>query len=216
MAVRLLIADDHVLFRQGLRSLLALQPDVEVVGEVERAADLEPALDATQCDVLLLDLQMDRWMGGDVEALARRTRVIVLTASERIEDALAALRKGARAIVQKRFAVETLMEAIECVMAGQVWMPPSLQTELAAQLGGPPENRLTARESEIASYVAEGLRNAEIAQRLSISESTVKTHLNNIFQKLHLRDRVELALHTLRVGPSPHGRHDGIRHTKGS
>ena len=202
MPIRLLIADDHALFRQGLKSLLLLQPDIELVGEVERAADLEPALNQTAVDVLLLDLQMDRWMGNDIEALAQRVSVVVLTASERIEDALAAIRRGARAIVQKRFAVETLMEAVRSAASGLAWMPPLLQTELAAQMGNASDQRLTAREHEIARYVAEGLRNAEIAQRLAISESTVKTHLNNIFQKLHLRDRVELALHALRVGPA--------------
>jgi DNA-binding NarL/FixJ family response regulator len=202
MPIRLLIADDHALFRQGLKSLLMLQPDIELVGEVERAADLEPALNRAAVDVLLLDLQMDRWMGNDIEALAQRVSVVVLTASERIEDALAAMRRGARAIVQKRFAVETLMEAVRSAANGLAWMPPLLQTELAAQMGGASDQRLTAREHEIARYVAEGLRNAEIAQRLAISESTVKTHLNNIFQKLHLRDRVELALHALRVGPA--------------
>ena len=203
MPIRLLIADDHALFRQGLKSLLMLQPDIELVGEVERAADLEPALNHSAVDVLLLDLQMDRWMGNDIEALAQRVSVVVLTASERIEDALAAIRRGARAIVQKRFAVETLMEAVRSAANGLAWMPPLLQTELAAQMGSASGQRLTAREHEIARYVAEGLRNAEIAQRLAISESTVKTHLNNIFQKLHLRDRVELALHALRVGPAP-------------
>ena len=202
MPIRLLIADDHALFRQGLKSLLMLQPDVELVGEVERAADLEPALNRAAVDVLLLDLQMDRWMGNDIEALAQRVSVVVLTASERIEDALAAIRRGARAIVQKRFAVETLMEAVRSAASGLAWLPPLLQTELAAQMGNASDQRLTAREHEIARYVAEGLRNAEIAQRLAISESTVKTHLNNIFQKLHLRDRVELALHALRVGPA--------------
>jgi DNA-binding NarL/FixJ family response regulator len=202
MPIRLLIADDHALFRQGLKSLLMLQPDIELVGEVERAADLEPALNQAAVDVLLLDLQMDRWMGNDIEALAQRVSVVVLTASERIEDALAAIRKGARAIVQKRFAVETLMEAVRSATNGLAWLPPLLQTELAAQMGSAADQRLTAREHEIARYVAEGLRNAEIAQRLAISESTVKTHLNNIFQKLHLRDRVELALHALRVGPA--------------
>jgi DNA-binding NarL/FixJ family response regulator len=202
MPIRLLIADDHALFRQGLKSLLMLQADIELVGEVERAADLEPALNHSAVDVLLLDLQMDRWMGNDIEALAQRVSVVVLTASERIEDALAAIRKGARAIVQKRFAVETLMEAVRSAANGLAWLPPLLQTELAAQLGSTSDQRLTAREHEIARYVAEGLRNAEIAQRLAISESTVKTHLNNIFQKLHLRDRVELALHALRVGPA--------------
>ena len=180
-----------------------LQSDVEIIGEVERAEEIEPMLDRTACDVLLLDLQMDRWTGNDVESLARRTKVLVLTASERIDDAIAAMRNGARAIVQKRFAIETLMEAIRSAANGMVWMPPSLQTELAAQMGAASEQRLTSREGEIARFVAEGLRNAEIARRLAISESTVKTHLNNIFQKLHLRDRVELALHALRVGLSP-------------
>src|SRR6516165_3681978 len=210
MPIRLLIADDHALFRQGLKSLLLLQPDIELVGEVERAADLEPALNQTAVDVLLLDLQMDRWMGNDIEALAQRVSVVVLTASERIEDALAAIRRGARAIVQKRFAVETLMEAVRSTASGLAWMPPLLQTELAAQMGNASDQRLTAREHEIARYVAEGLRNAEIAQRLAISESTVKTHLNNIFQKLHLRDRVELALHALRVGPASRASGAGV------
>ena len=201
MPVRILIADDHALFREGLKSLLMLQPYDEIVGEVEHAADLDAAIDRTACEILLLDLQMDRWMGNEVEPLARRTKVIILTASERIEDAVAAMRKGARAIVQKRFAVGTLMEAIRNAACGLVWMPPSLQSE-AARLGNASEQRLTAHEYEIARFVAEGLRNAEIAQRLAISESTVKTHLNNIFQKLHLRDRVELALHALGLGPS--------------
>ena len=150
------------------------------------------------CEVLLLDLQMDRWVGDDIEKLARLTSVLVLTASERIEDAMDALRMGAKAIVQKRFAVETVMEAIRTVAAGLVWIPPMLQAELAAQMGSLAARRLTARELEIVRYVSTGLRNAEIAARLSISEATVKTHLNNIFQKLGIRDRVELALYALR------------------
>jgi DNA-binding NarL/FixJ family response regulator len=201
--IRLLLADDQALFRQGLKSLLLLQPQVEIVGEVERTADLDSAIDSSQCAILLLELQMDGLLPGRIQALAQKTKVIVVTASERVEDALAVIRKGARGIVHKRSPIETLMEAIRAVADGLVWMPPSLQTELAAQLGGPSDQRLTDRESEIARHVAEGLRNAEIAQRLAISESTVKTHLNNIFQKLHLRDRVELALHALRVGPAP-------------
>ena len=146
MPIRLLIADDHALFRQGLKSLLMLQPDIELVGEVERAADLEPALNQAAADVLLLDLQMDRWMGNDIEALSQRVSVVVLTASERIEDALAAIRQGARAIVQKRFAVETLMEAVRSAANGLAWLPPLLQTELAAQMGSASDQRLTARE----------------------------------------------------------------------
>jgi DNA-binding NarL/FixJ family response regulator len=107
---------------------------------------------------------------------------------------------GARAVVFKRFAVETLMEAIRAVAEGNVWMPASLQAEVAARLRSPIMNALSPREEEVVRYVARGLRNAEIAQELSISEQTVKTHLNSIFRKLKIRDRVELALYATRSG----------------
>jgi DNA-binding NarL/FixJ family response regulator len=167
-------------------------------GREARVDDLRGALDEVGCDVLLLDLQMDRWSGDDVEWLSRRAKVIVLTASERREDALGALRLGARAIVHKRFAIETLMEAIRAVAAGHVWMPPELQAEITSLWAeGEP---LTAREREIVALVGRGLRNGEIAQQLFISEVTVKTHLNRIFAKIGARDRVELALYAVRVG----------------
>jgi DNA-binding NarL/FixJ family response regulator len=198
--LRLIIADDHSLFRQGLKALLLLQPDIEVVGEVERVSELTPMLTTTPCDLLLLDLQMERWVIGDIQRLSRVTRVVVLTASERKEDAMAALRMGAHAIVQKRYAVETLMEAIRAAAQGLVWVPPALREELATQLTSPAANRLSDREIEIIRCVAAGLRNAEVAERLLIGESTVKTHLNNIFQKLGIRARVELALYAHRAG----------------
>jgi DNA-binding NarL/FixJ family response regulator len=196
----LIIADDHSLFREGLKSLLVLQPDIEVVGEVERSSDLASLLTTTPCDVLLLDLQMERWVLGEIERLTRVTRVVVLTASERKEDAMAALRMGAHAIVQKRYAVETLMEAIRSAAKGLVWIPPALHAELAARLRSPAISQLSDRETEIIRCVAAGLRNAEVAERLSIVESTVKTHLNSIFHKLGIRDRVALALYAHRVG----------------
>jgi DNA-binding NarL/FixJ family response regulator len=198
--LRLIIADDHSLFRQGLKELLLLQPDIAVVGEVEQYSELASMLTATPCDVLLLDLQMERWVGGKIERLSRVTRVVVLTASEHKEDAMSALRMGALAFVQKRYAVETLMEAIRSAAQGLVWIPPAFRAEFAAQLRSPASNSLSNRETEIIRCVAEGLRNAEVAARLSIGESTVKTHLNNIFQKLGIRDRVELALYAHRIG----------------
>ncbi len=198
--IRLIIADDHAIVREGLKSLMRLEGDIEVVAEVDRASQIEATLEATPCDVLLLDLQMDEWTGEQIEALARLTSVLVLTASERTEDAMTALRMGARAIVQKRFAFETLIEAVRTAAEGLVWLPPLLQTQLAAQLVAREVKQLTDRESEIVRYVADGLRNAEVAQRLSISESTVKSHLNNIFQKLGLRDRVELTHYAIRAG----------------
>jgi DNA-binding NarL/FixJ family response regulator len=197
--MRVIIADDHALFRQGLKSLLLLQPNLEVVAEVARASELDQVLAATPCDVLLLDLQMDEWAMDSIPALSRRTFVIVLTASESPENGAKALRLGARAIVQKRFAIETLMLALHAVSQGSVWMPPEVQAELAGA-----ENlasrELTPRETEVVRYVALGLRNAEVADRLAIAEATVKTHLNNVFQKLGMRDRLELVHYAIRTG----------------
>jgi len=198
--MRVAIADDHALFRQGLKSLLRLQPDVTVVAEVERADALLSTLEHMPCDVLLLDLQMERSAFVDIEALAERVAVVVVTATERVEDAIAALRAGARGLVFKRFAIETLMTAIHAVLEGHVWLPPALQAEITARLREPTSVSLTRREREIVRHVALGLRNAEVAERLCVSEGTVKTHLNNIFQKLGLRDRVELALYAVRMG----------------
>jgi DNA-binding NarL/FixJ family response regulator len=199
-AIRVVIADDHAMFRQGLRALLRLSADVRVLAEAERADDILRTLADHPCDVLLLDLQMERPTLADIESLCQITRVAVLTASEELGDALSAVRRGARAVVQKRYAVETLLEAIHAAADGLVWMPPSVQAALAAELGEPRDRKLTAREQEIVRHVSLGLRNGEVAERLRITEGTVKAHMNNIFHKLNVRDRVELALYALRAG----------------
>jgi DNA-binding NarL/FixJ family response regulator len=201
--IRLIIADDHLLFRQGLKSLLKHERAVVIAGETDRAADLPALLSATPADLLLLDLQMERNALTDIDALAERIPIVVLTASEVPNDAVSAIRKGARAIVFKRFAVDTLMDAIRAAVAGDVWLPASLQKHMATQLRGPAMNVLSPREEEVVRCVAEGLRNAEVGERLSISEETVKTHLNRIFRKLGVRDRMELALHAARQGLGP-------------
>jgi DNA-binding NarL/FixJ family response regulator len=198
--IRLIIADDHALFRGGLKSLLRRQRDMQVVGEADTADCLIATVAETSCDILLLDLQMERWALDDIRQLAALTKVVVLTASESVEVAIVAMRLGARAVVQKRFVVQKLVEAIRAVAEGFVWMPPALQAEVASQWGSSASKSLTNRETEIVRHVANGLRNAEIAQLLTITEATVKTHLNNIFDKLGLRDRVELAVYALRHG----------------
>lgn len=197
--MRLIIADDHALFRQGLKSLLSLQPDTQVVAEIESSDDVAQVVSAMGCDVLLLDLQMDRWMMEDIPQLKLLTDVIVLTASESAENGVRALRLGAKGLVQKRFAIETLMMALRSVADGLVWMPPTVQTEFARQESSTGKE-LTPRECEIVRYVASGMRNIEVGERLSITESTVKTHLNNIFQKLGVRDRLELTHYAIKTG----------------
>jgi DNA-binding NarL/FixJ family response regulator len=197
--MRLIIADDHALFRQGLKSLLLLQSDTQVVAEIESSDDVAPVVSDTASDILLLDLQMDRWMMEDIPQLSRLINVIVLTASESAENGVRALRLGAKGVVQKRFAIETLMMAVRSVAEGMVWMPPTVQTEFARQESSSGKE-LTPRECEIIRYVASGMRNIEVGERLSITESTVKTHLNNIFQKLGLRDRLELTHYAIKTG----------------
>jgi two-component system, NarL family, response regulator len=134
------------------------------------------------------------------------TSVIVVTASESAENGVRAIRLGARAVVQKRFAIETLMVAIRAVAEGLVWMPPAVQAQFAMEASS--SKQLTPRETEIVRHVANGMRNAQVAQSLSISESTVKTHLNKVFQKLNLRDRVQLIRYALKTGLARHPDHD--------
>lgn len=198
--LRLILADDHALFREGLKSLLKHEPGVSIVAETDRIDELARTVANVPADILLLDLQMERSTLEEIGSLAERIAVIVVTASESIGDSLAAIRLGARAVVLKRFAVETLMDAIRSVGAGDVWLPPNVQGELAARLRSPSTNPLSVREEEVVRHVALGLRNAEVARRLFISEQTVKTHLNNIFQKLGIQDRAELTRYALRTG----------------
>jgi len=173
---------------------------MSVVAEVARLDDVLPVLERHDCDVLLLDLQMDRNALADIRALSERVRVAVVTASEEPEELVAAIRAGARAVVFKSLAVTTLIEALQTVAGGNVWLPPSLQTYIAGELQHPGVESLTVREREIVRYVALGLHNAEVAKKAFISEQTVKTHLKNIFQKLGVRDRVALAMYAARVG----------------
>jgi two-component system, NarL family, response regulator len=198
-AIRVIIADDHALFRQGLKSLLRLQPDIELVAETDNTQELRGIVESTPSDILLLDLQMERSSMDEIAHLSQRTKVIVLTASESTDMGMRALRLGARGIVQKRFAIETLMTAIRTVADGLVWMPAALQAEFAGR-EHVAQKRLTSRESEIVRCVASGLRNAQVAESLSISESTVKTHLNKIFQKLGVRDRLGLTHYAIKTG----------------
>ena len=198
--IRVVIADDHALFRQGLKSLLRSRPDTVVVAETDRVEGLAALLAATPCDVLLLDLQMERSAVAEIETLATCARVIVVTANEYSDEPLAAMRAGARAVVYKRFAVETLLDAIRAVAGGDVWMPPSLQTRVAGLMVDADRQRLTRRELDVVRHVAMGMKNADIARRLFISEETMKAHLSHVFAKLGVRDRVELTLHALRAG----------------
>ncbi len=198
--IRLAIADDHALFRQGLKALLRGHDDVVVVGETDKIDGLDAFLERTPCDVLLLDLQLERSAVDQIPAAARRVPVVVVTADEYSDEPLAAMRAGARAVVFKRFAIEMLLQAVQAVIEGNVWMPAALQARLAGSVQEADRRRLTPRELDVVRHVAMGMKNADIARQLFISEETVKAHISNVFGKLGVRDRVELALYALRAG----------------
>lgn len=198
--IRLVVAQYHTLFRQGLKSLLAPNSEFKVVGEVEQASELKTLASRKRFDVILLDPQMDRWVMQEISWLSRRAAVVVLTASEDPRDIDAAIKCGARAVVLKRFSLEMLIAALRAAADGLIWFPPATADEFAKHLDSLGLNRLTSRESTIVRYVAGGLRNAEVAEALAISENTVKVHLTSVFRKLAIRDRVELAHYAIRNG----------------
>jgi DNA-binding NarL/FixJ family response regulator len=199
-SLRVIIADDLALFRQGLCSLLVLEV-LQVVAEVERTgSNLVATLEAHSCDVLLLDVKMERSSMDQILDLSRMTSVVALvTENESTDLGLTALRRGARAVVHKRLPLETLMTAIHAVANGLVWVPPAILQAALTEPDNAAAKKLTLRESEIVRNVAIGMRNAEVAARLSLSESTVKSHLARIFQKLGIRDRIELTRYAIRT-----------------
>ena len=209
---RIVIVDDHTLFREGLRTILEMEEDIEVVADAESAEDIVELVWQTRPDVLLLDIRMPQGSGLDavpaVLKISPNTHVLVLTACDEKEEHVRAFRLGAKGVILKDSARQTLMQAIRTVCRGEVWMDPRMSGALAEELShigseGDPiltrqENGLTERELEIVRLVASGYKNKEVGATLAISERTVKTHLTNIFQKLGVRDRVGLVMYALR------------------
>jgi two-component system, NarL family, nitrate/nitrite response regulator NarL len=206
--VRILIADDHPIFRDGLRKLLEEEPGFEVVGE---AADGVQAVDLARelkPDLLLLDLAMPRHPGFEaLRALSDEPdgpRTIVLTASIEKPQIIEALQLGARGVVLKESATRLLLKSIRAVMAGEMWVGRESVHDLVRYLraGGDGAKSqapakgfgLTPRELDIVANIVAGHSNREIARQLSISEDTVKNHLTNVFDKVGVSSRLELAL----------------------
>jgi len=207
-AINIVIADDHVMFREGLRMLLHSKPGFRVVGEVGDGEETIRIIRESKPDVLLLDLTMPRSTGLDVlEELAKMSssvRTIVLAASIEACQMEEAIRLGARAIILKESASEVLFECIRNVMAGRYWIGNEKVSELVQALRRhlPPagvERRidafgLTHRELEVIDAIVAGYTNRDMAQKFSISLQTVKHHLTNIFDKLGVSNRLELLL----------------------
>ncbi len=210
---RLVLVDDHTLFRDGLRTILQMEDDLDVVADVESAEDIVELVWQLKPDLLLLDIRMPTGNGLEaVPAVVRispDTRVLVLTACDEQEEHVRALMLGAKGVVLKDSARTTLIEAIRTVCRGGFWIDPRMRRTVADEVaqsetsGGSTrrgQTGLTDRELEIVRLVASGQKNKEVSAALTISERTVKTHLQNIFQKLGVRDRVALVMYALQHG----------------
>jgi len=207
--IRVLIADDHAVVREGLRSFIALEPDIEVVGEaadgveaVEKARDLDP-------DIILLDIVMPKQDGLEtLQQLQRescRARVIVLTSFAEHDQIFPAIKSGAVGYQLKDSSPDQLLQAIRDVFQGQTSLHPTIATKVIEELNResdlpPTEDPLTEREVEVLKLVALGHTNQEIAERMTISQRTVGSHVSNILDKLHLANRTQAALYALREG----------------
>ncbi len=208
--IRILIADDHPLFRDGLRRLLQSEPGFEVAGEASDGDELLGLIRKAKPDILLLDLSMPRRDGiavlRELAAAKIPVRTLLLTAAIDQGQIVQALRLGAYGVILKESTTQRLFDSIRCVMAGQYWVGRESVSDLVKALrsaGGPPDVGtelrardfgLTPREMEIVTLVVAGYSNPDIAQRCSISEQTVKHHVSNIFDKLGVSNRLELAL----------------------
>ena len=218
--IRIVVADDHPIFRDGLCKLLALEEDFEVVAQASDGRQVLDVLQQHEPDILLLDLKMPGLDGlatlQRLQAARNKTRVIVLTASDDKNEFVQAMKLGTSGIVLKQTATELLIKSIRKVHAGEIWLDSHTTaavirqfvaseepSSMTSQSSPPPMQRdrerspLSQREREIVALVAQGFKNKEMAEKMFISEQTVKNHLHNIFDKLGVSDRLELALYAI-------------------
>jgi NarL family two-component system response regulator LiaR len=211
------IVDDHDVVRKGLRFYLKARPEIEILGE---AGDAQTAVEAVAehvPDVVLMDLVLPLQAGaepsdqGGVQAtrqirqISPRTQIVVLTSFAQDELIFAAIKAGALSYLLKDADAETVLEAIQAAGQGEATLHPRIAQRLMAEITAPTQNRdpaaeLTAREIEVLKLVAQGLSNAEIAAELVITERTVKAHVSNLLDKLHLSDRTQAAIYAWREG----------------
>lgn len=206
--IRILVADDHTLFRDGLRSLFASLPDTEVVGEAATGHDAVSQCEELQPDVVLMDIQMPDLNGIDatrqIVARSPHIAVVVVTMFEDDASVFAAMRAGARGYVLKGAGQEEVVRVVRAVARGDALFGPAIAARLTTFFATPRDNQafpeLTDREREVLDLIAAGHNNAEIARRLSITVKTVRNHASNIFSKLQVADRAEAIIRARDAG----------------
>jgi two-component system, NarL family, nitrate/nitrite response regulator NarL len=206
--VRIVIADDHPIFRDGLRKLLETEPDLQVIAEAGDGGEAVRMVQRHKPDIVLMDLAMPKRSGlqalRDLSGSSVLTRVIILAATVERGQLLEALQLGARGVVSKESATKLLLKSIRTVMAGQYWVGRESVSDLvnamrtvpptAAEEPPPKNYGLTPREMEVVKMIVVGYSNREIGQKLGVSEQTIKHHLTSAFDKLGVYNRLELAL----------------------
>jgi DNA-binding NarL/FixJ family response regulator len=210
--IRVLIVDDHALFRRGLQMVLEGEPDIEVVGEASDGHEAVDRAETTTPDVVLMDVRMPRRTGIEATRAIKdtlpSTKILMLTISDEEADLYEAIKAGASGYLLKEISIEEVASAVRKVNQGQSLISPSmaskLLTEFAAivkrrdERSNVPGPRLTERELEVLKLVAKGMNNRDIGQELFISENTVKNHVRNILEKLHLHSRMEAVVYAVR------------------
>jgi two-component system, NarL family, response regulator NreC len=209
--IRVFLADDHAVVREGLRLIVSGQPDMEVIGESADGLDACTKVESLKPDVVVMDVSMPRCNGIVATQTIRKsctaTRVLALTMREDMESLSSLIKAGASGYVLKRSASEGLAQAIRMVARGQVYIDPSLGSrivsELLAKTGNPAaasERELSAREAQVLKLIAWGYSNKEISNRMSLSAKTVETYKTRLMQKLDFRSRNDIVRYALRQG----------------
>ena len=207
--IRVFVADDHAIVRKGIAAVLEIVPDIEVVGEAENGRDAVYRVEQLRPDVILMDLVMPEMDG--IEAIRRikdrqpGARILVLTTFAGEDKIFPAIKAGALGYHLKDSRPEELVQAIRQVHRGESSLHPVIARKVLEELSRPSErpptpDPLTPREAEVLRLVAQGLENPEIAEKLVITEATVRTHVSNIMSKLHVASRTQAALYALREG----------------
>jgi DNA-binding NarL/FixJ family response regulator len=210
--IRVLVVDDHALFRRGLQMVLGSESDIEMVGEASDGAEaLKVAAEMTP-DIVLMDVRMPKRGGIDattaIKAAVPSTKIIMLTISDEEADLYDAIKAGAMGYLLKEISIEEVASAVRAVYNGQSLISPSMASKLLTEFATMvrkdderqqvPTPRITDREMEVLKLVAKGMNNRDIAKRLFISENTVKNHIRNILEKLQLHSRMEAVVYAVR------------------
>ncbi|NJK67220.1 MAG: response regulator transcription factor [Microcoleus sp. SU_5_3] len=199
--IRVLIADDHAIFRQGLATIINRDPEMQVIAQAENGEQAIALFEEHQPDVTLMDLRMPKVEGvaaiGAICATAKSARIIVLTTYDSDEDIYRGLQAGAKGYLLKETEPNELLNAIRTVHRGQKYIPPDVGAKLVQRLSNP---ELSERELEVLRALAQGMSNAEIAAALSIGEGTVKSHVNRILNKLDVSDRTQAVIVAVKRG----------------